>query len=579
MADRQHARRAVFAGGFAGVFTRVFTRVFLAAGLLVVGGAAFGADRANPDVETLIAGTDDHAMPIDRLTVAPSGAWVTRTLSADELVQAVGGSTGGTVGLRVEGDQTVRRVWVLGLPAGLDGNSLRVSGSRVDTEAGVRVERETVSESPRYQRLDRRLAEVEAEARAVAVAVEENALRRGIARDQLASLVPGEATLSALWRDDGPVADLMTRLSQARVDLIERQARLSDDRRRLQAALDEMKAEPTGWRVGVTLTGNPVDSASKSEVLRLEYRVENAGWEPIYRAALDTGERQVSWRMTARVHQQTGEDWPAAPMTLVTSDQRQFHPVPSLSSLTVGFVDPEQGGPVRPLAKSSAMLAESAPMARGATVEDPTGFATEIAINKPSVVPSGDGGVNLAVLDQRLDAELALRVAPQMGREAVVVASFAPSIVHPLPAGRWEVFRDGQQQAGQSVGTLAPDEPVELSFGVDPRLVIDYDQPPDERAEHGVIGKFRQIERVRKVTLTSRHERAVPVTVLMRLPTALDADIVVEPLASTSEPDERAFEGQKGVWAYRRELVPDTPWQIDFAYRVRWPEEKRISPF
>ena len=57
-------------------------------------------------------------------------------------------------------------------------------------------------------------------------------------------------------------------------------------------------------------------AAPRSETaLRLAYRVANAGWEPIYRARLDTTERRIDWRMTARVHQQTGEDWPAVPMT------------------------------------------------------------------------------------------------------------------------------------------------------------------------------------------------------------------------------------------------------------------------
>ncbi|KTG17604.1 MULTISPECIES: DUF4139 domain-containing protein [unclassified Guyparkeria] len=540
---------------------------------------ALAVSDAEPDVRALIAEVEGHVMAIDRLTVAPAGAWVTRILAVGELAEATADGSEPTAGIQMDAADKGGRLWVLGLPDGLETESLRVRGARVDREAGVRVEREVIRETPRYRRLQERLDAVRADARAVEVELEENGLRRGIARDQLAALVPGEAGLAALWRDGGPVADLMTRLSDERAALLERQAALREDIRALRAALDEMEAEAPGWRVGVTLNADPGGLEPDSDALRLEYRVENAGWEPVYRARLDTTERHVDWRMTARVHQQTGEDWPAVPMTLVTSDRRRFYPVPSLSPLTIGFVDPATDRPVRPLAKASAMLAESASRAVGARVEDETGFAASVAINKPSAVPSGDGGVNLSVLDQRLDAALELRVAPQSGRDAVVVAEFEPSIVHPLPAGRWELYRDGQQQAGQARAALKPEEPVELSFGVDPRLVVEYDQPPDERAEHGVIGTFRQVERVRRITVTSRHEQAVPVVVLMRLPTALDADIVVEPLADTSKPAVRDYDGQKGVWAYRRKLAPNEPWQIDFAYRVRWPEEKRISPF
>ena len=558
---------------------RIGLAVLLAGLCLPLQAAPAPVDTAKPDVETLIAGGDGHVMGIDRLTVAPAGAWVTRILSVGELAEASAATGQSAAGIRIDADDKGGRLWVLGLPDGLETESLRVTGARVDSEAGVRVEREAILETSRYGRLRTRLETLQTEARGVEVELEENALRRDIARDQLAALVPGEAGLAALWGEDGPVAELMTRLSEARAELLERQAALRDDIRALRAALDEMEADTPGWRVGVTLNADPGGLAPDRDALRLEYRVENAGWEPVYRARLNTTERQVDWRMTARVHQQTGEDWPAVPMRLVTSDRRRFYPVPALSPLTIGFVDPQGDRPVRPLVKSQALLAESAPTMGGAQVEDSTGFATEVAINKPSAVPSGEGGVNLAVLEQVLDAAVELRVAPQAGRDAVVVAEFEPNIVHPLPAGRWEVYRDGQQQAGQSRAALKPEEPIELSFGVDPRLVVEYDQPPDARAEHGVIGKFRQIERVRRITVTSRHEQAVPVTVLMRLPTALDADIVVEPLTDTSKPAERGVDGQKGVWAYRKKLAPNEPWQIDFAYRVRWPEEKRISPF
>ena len=569
MAERHHAR------------SRSRLALALLAGLCLpmLSGPVTAATDGGPDVETLIEGVDSHVMAIDRLTVAPSGAWVTRTLTVGELTEARAAPADRPTGIRIDPADQGGRLWVLGLPDGLDTESLRVTGARVDAVAGIRVERATISETPRYRRLEERLDALQADARAVEVTLEENALRRGIARDQLAALVPGDVDLDVLWRDGGPVADLMTRLSEERVELLDRQDRIRDDIRALRAALDDMEAGPPGWRVGVALNTDPGGLESGSDALRLEYRVENAGWEPVYRARLDTTERTVDWRLTAQVHQQTGEDWPAVPMTLVTSDRRRFYPVPELTPLTIGFVDPAADRPVRPLAKSQAMLAESASPSAGARVEDETGFATEIAINKPAMIPSGEGGVNLAVLDQRLDAALELRVAPQSSRDAVVVAEFEPNVVHPLPAGRWEVYRDGQQQAGQSRSALKPEEPVELSFGVDPRLVVEYAQPPDERAEHGVIGKFRQIERVRQVTLTSRHEQSVPVTVLMRLPTALDADIVVEPLTDTTKPVERGYDGQKGVWAYRRKLAPNEPWQIDFAYRVRWPEDKRISPF
>lgn len=555
--------------------------VLLLAGwcLPALSGLVQAESAVSPDVQALIEDVEPRLMSIDHLTVAPAGAWVTRILSVAELAAVSAAEPGRAAGVQLDQDETGERLWVLGLPADLDTDSLRVGGARVDTEAGIRIEREVVRETARYRRLEARLGLVQADARGVDVQLEENSLRREIARDQLAALVPSEADLDKLWRIDGPVTDLMTRLSREREELLERRAAIREDARALRAALDELESRAPGWRVGIALNADPDGIDPDQEALLLAYRIENAGWEPVYRAQLDTTAGRVDWDMNARVYQQTGEDWPAVPTTLITSDRRRFYPVPALEPLTIGFVDPEQDYPLRPLARSQVMLAESAPRAGAARVEDETGFATEIAINKPSAIPSGEGGANVAVLSQRLDAAVELRLAPQSSQDAVLVGKFEPNIVHPLPAGRWQVYRDGQQQAGGSWPALKPDEPVEISFGVDPRLVVEYQQPPDQRAAHGVIGKFRQIERRRQLTVTSRHEQPVAITVLMRLPTALDADIVVEPLADSTRPAESGYDGQKGVWAYRHQLEPDQPWQINFAYRVRWPEDKRISPF
>lgn len=555
------------------------TRRRVAAGL-VLGGAlpwlvwAVPAHAVSAEIDELIESVDDHAMAIERLTVAPSGAWVSRSLTARALADL---DSSEVARLRREGSDGDGHLWLGGLPADLDRDSLRVRGARVDTESGIRLEREVMRETPRYRRLSARFDERQADALAVEASLEENTLRRRIARDQLAALALDDDDLAALWREGGPVDELMSRLTQERQALLERRTAIDEDIDALRAALDELAGEAPGWRVGIAL--DKADLEPDAEALRLEYRVANAGWEPVYRARLDTAEREIHWRMSARVHQQTGEDWPTVPTTLVTSDQRRFYPVPTLSPLTIGFVDPDDGGPVRPLASSPAMRADVAGSAEAARVVDETGFATRIAVNKPAAIPSGEGGVSLGVLAQSLDAEMALRVSPQTSRDAVVVARFEPNIVDPLPAGRWEIHRDGQQQAGTSRPPLQPDVPVELSFGVDPRLVVDYRSPPDERAGHGLIGKFQQVERHREVTVTSRHAEDVPVTVLMRMPTALDADIVVEPLADTDTPAQREFDDQKGVWAYERELEPDEPWRIDFGYRVRWPEGKRISPF
>ncbi|MGM0517604.1 MAG: DUF4139 domain-containing protein [Pseudomonadota bacterium] len=543
----------------------------------VLGGGYPGSSIASEASEAVIDPAGEpasSALAIRRITVAPSGAWISRRITSAALEPLLSGN-GAAHGLTLS-EGAGGRLWVHDLPASLASASLRVSGARFDASTGLRLEREPPDQTARYKALNEALVEARAEGRAIRVRIEDNALRREIARDQLGSL-PAEGDIARLWAEGGPVAGLMDRLSEARRSLLDRRAANEERQRELRERLDELTGQGAGWKLGIPLRAAPEGTDGDAVAIGLEYRVDQAGWEPVYEARLDTVEDRVDWRMTAHVHQQSGEDWPAASMTLVTSDRRRFYPVPSLSPLTIGFVDPDRRQPIQPMAEMAAPAL--ATRAGGVEASDDTGFASQIAINRPARVPSGSGGVSLEVFDQTLDAKVELRLAPQDSLDAVLVGRFEPSVAQPLPPGRWEVHRDGQQQAGPPRQGISPGEAVELSFGADPRIEVDFRRLPDERAGHGLIGKFNQIERRRTLEVTSHHGRPLPMTVLMRLPTALDADIVVEPLADMTSPSVRDHEDKAGVWAWRRDLSPGEPWQIDFAYRVRWPEDKAITPF
>ena len=69
-------------------------------------------------------------MGIDQLTVAPAGAWVSRSLTAESLANL--DRTDASL-LRRDPAEQGGRLWIGGLPADLDGDSLLVQGPRVDT--------------------------------------------------------------------------------------------------------------------------------------------------------------------------------------------------------------------------------------------------------------------------------------------------------------------------------------------------------------------------------------------------------------------------------------------------------------
>src|SRR5258705_97083 len=63
-------------------------------------------------------------------------------------------------------------------------------------------------------------------------------------------------------------------------------------------------------------------TAQKPGELRAAYQVNNAGWKPQYRAALDSNNSKVELERQAAVVQRTGEDWRGVKLRLSTGQPR-----------------------------------------------------------------------------------------------------------------------------------------------------------------------------------------------------------------------------------------------------------------
>ena len=60
------------------------------------------------------------------------------------------------------------------------------------------------------------------------------------------------------------------------------------------------------------------------------------------------------------------------------------------------------------------------------------------------------------------------------------------------------------------------------------------------------------------------------------MPVSLNEDITVE-LAGPNAPDERNFEGKRGVLAWRIDLKPETERKVTYGYRIAWPADKKVT--
>lgn len=471
-----------------------------------------------------------------------------------------------------------------GLPASIEAGSVRVSVESGDFRIGaVEVEREPVGDPPRER--EKALRE---QIRALQIERQEALDRVASARTQitfiegLARLPQGEGAAEALTAGEG--ADRWSALwdrigsgSRAAYRSLragEREAeRLQDEIEVLQRRLQQL-GRAREEQVRVSVAGGELGGEVE---LRLVYRVSGPRWTPLYQTRLDTSGERLEFERGARVSQATGEDWSDVHLSLATAQPvRGERPEPhpwwiDLAPEARPAGKAERGLGTADLAAGAEPALEEAP-ARMVNAE----FAATYEIAGRVSVPAGNQPRELQIGRDVLDTTIGAQVFPQQDRRAWLTASTTWNGDGPLPGGPVTRFRDGTYVGRGVLQAWSPGETRELSFGVDPRMDIVFEPIEDEAGQSGWITTESTLVRRYRLTVTNRHDRALPVAALFRVPVPRNEQITVEEQFS-APPARRDIDDRRGVHAWNVQLGAGQSNRLELGYRVSYPEDRDLS--
>ena len=95
--------------------------------------------------------------------------------------------------------------------------------------------------------------------------------------------------------------------------------------------------------------------------------------------------------------------------------------------------------------------------------------------------------------------------------------------------------------------------------------------------ETGILTTENRDRRSYKITVENHHKRALPVTILDRIPYAADEAIKVELMTGGTAPTRKDDDDRKGVMAWDLTLEPGGKSDIRFGYTVTWPTNMTIN--
>lgn len=492
------------------------------------------------------------------------------------------------------GGATVERV--AAVKAGARELRLSCLGARFDVESlqvrgdGVAIGEVTVQTQPRAalpecanSALEQRVRELEDSQAGVNAEIQAHELALGY----LKRYGEGDNGRSAA----SPIAGTAEALRRSGLDSLQKQQALQRKRDEIQRALEPLRAElDRQQQANTQLRTVTIRLSARTDTeLHLSYRTPNAGWEPVYRALLDSDTGKVSLERHAQVAQSSGEDWTHVKLRLSTAQPRQATGLTPPRPWTLDILPPQPPVEARsfvapapaPVMMSPALerLAVNGSRIQPADVSFDVSvfqgeFATEFEVPGRSSVNADSQRIALSLGSTALDARLLARAQPQQEAAAYLVAeSKRPAGV--WPAGKLQLFRDGAF-VGQSRLQFNSEETVDLSFGRDELVRVNVEPESRNAGSAGFIGSRAEHKRGHVYRIENLHKKAFKVQVLEPAPVARHEDIRVQ-ARFDPKPAEDTWRQQPGVVAWLFDLAPGQQQTLTADYLISYPKDARIG--
>ncbi len=464
------------------------------------------------------------------------------------------------------------------LPAGLDAASLQAAG-----DPTVRIGEISVRQQPRAllgkacaSPLDERIRALQDQVAALKAESAGIDLANGYLKSFGANGDPARATQPA------QIAPTATALRQTGQDGLVRQHQLGRQQEQIERELKPLLAERDrtgGARAQVSVVQVTL-AAPQGGPVRLSYQVRGPGWQPAYRAALDSATKKLQLTRLAQVAQSTGEDWSGVRITLSTGQPGAATQGPLPPPWRVGIEPPAPPMQARmmaapapsPVAAAAKFESEAAPHFDVSVFQG--SFATEFSVPQRVTVPSSGERITLVLGEQTLDTQLITRTTPALDASAYLIATFsAPPGV--WPAGPVSLVRDGAF-VGSGHFDAASVQQDGLAFGRDELVSVRSEHPEQQQGTGGFIGTRNQRNDERRTTVQNRHTTAIQLQVLDAAPVP-DNDKVSVESSYQPQPATTRWHDEPGTVAWEQPLAAGATQAFSAKHVISWPKDERLQ--
>ncbi len=330
-----------------------------------------------------------------------------------------------------------------------------------------------------------------------------------------------------------------------------------------------------------------VQAAQKGEI-KISYIVPYARWQPIYKAELNSAQKQITLTRMAMLSQKTGEDWNNVKLVLSTAQPqgqvRQVTPEP----WSVNYYEPTpiiRPAPV-PMA-AYAMTKERKSIEMDNTVEveaaapqfpefeaNELNYSAEFRTDTKTSLASSQQQIYLPLKTEQFPVALSVWVIPRQSPQATINAELS-TLDNNWPSGMVKLYRDGDY-IGQRAWNNSPDEKLNMNFGVDEQIQVKVVDLVDKK---NMMGKT-QAETLQKqqYVIQNLHNYPVQVSLFDAVPQSRQSQLSTQSSYSI-KPSTTTWQGQPNINQWIIALAPQQKFELQLEHLFKYPSKGHTSGF
>jgi len=381
---------------------------------------------------------------------------------------------------------------------------------------------------------------------------------------------------NALWADQAidfiarRGVEITGKLRQSKRRIAELEKKLTAEKNKL-ADLQKGAKKQT-WK----LSGQGQFEGEGQRGFELTYQTHQAHWNPAYIVRAETKGKQVTLEYYGEITQTSGEDWEDVVLELSTGNPQLGGSPPRLFPWIVDYYQE------RPIRLRSSMEEKS--LSDGVSAQtfmqampvqtSQGGHALLYSLKGKHRIATGSNKMRAEISQEKFEAHLNYLTIPQKSDQVYLTSDWVNSGLYEYLPGKVWKYLDGDFVGTDHLKSAVPKEKMEISLGVDPRIIVERTLIKKEGGDGGLFDSKNRQHYIYEIKLENLNSEEKTVEVQDQIPLSYQEDIVVKVNRLEPAPDQRDNEN---LLNWKMVLSPKEKRNIVLDFQVEYPGDKKVS--